>query len=323
VATSASEILLLDPSFLFSAGGLASLRDDQVRDGVIVSRTFRRWLSNERDLAFPAFVADDDAKAFGKRREQLVGLIDGIKSFSYEGVDLPDGPQDILRALLNSGNPNAELLADEWAFLQSRSWMVSKLRRPYEAFRDAGATIIEVGGQIGNRLIARVIPADKIPPVLMVRFRAKAAASGLGSAVPRWELACWVPRARSEEGISARNLGPLSLGSLIRSCLDQSRQSCSPVRFASTVAYRPRAFVTIGGAVLPSVVPVPSWLRPLTPHPPKWCGSGEPAATPHAARTRLCGRSSRVTPQCSGYNSSPPILHARSINRQRKEPSCY
>ena len=175
-----SEFLLLDPSFVMSRPGFQWLASGGGWGEVILPLTFRRWLEGEIDLDIMAVVAPRDRRAVDSRRRYVLDLTTGMDVFSSGEADLPASSRDVLNALLALGGPNAELLADEWAFLQSQSWMTSKLRRPYEAFRDAGATLIEVGNKVGDRLIRQVIPADKIPPVLTAKFRAIAAAKWIG-----------------------------------------------------------------------------------------------------------------------------------------------
>jgi hypothetical protein len=63
-----------------------------------------------------------------------------------------------------------------WAFLQSQSFLVSKLRHPLDAFRDAGSAIVEFGRDVGRNLIGQVIPADRIPPALTPGLISRAAA---------------------------------------------------------------------------------------------------------------------------------------------------
>jgi hypothetical protein len=63
--------------------------------------------------------------------------------------------------------------------LQTQSAMLSKLRHPVEAFRDAGAFIVEVGRKTGVRLIEQVIPKEHLPEGLGNRVLAKAAAKWL------------------------------------------------------------------------------------------------------------------------------------------------
>jgi hypothetical protein len=172
--------MLLDPSFVMSRPGFQWLASGGGWGEVILPLTFRRWLEGEIDLDIAAVVAPHDRRAIDYRRKELLGITTGMGVFSSSEVDLRGGSRDVLGALLGIGGLNAELLADEWAFLQSQSWMTSKLRRPYEAFRDAGATIIEVGAKVGDRLITSVIPANKVPPVLTAKFRAIAAAKWIG-----------------------------------------------------------------------------------------------------------------------------------------------
>ncbi len=60
--------------------------------------------------------------------------------------------------------------------MQTHSFLVSKLRRPLDAFRDAGSVILEFGQRMEDYLIRQVIPADAVPSVFTPGFRAKVGA---------------------------------------------------------------------------------------------------------------------------------------------------
>jgi hypothetical protein len=165
---------MLDPSFLFSEDGLAWVEEnDDVREGVVVPATFTQWLREERDLDLEALLAPEDLDAAAGRRDRLISLLGEIPDYSYVGADLTRGAEEVLGFLLAGGD---DLRADEWAFLQSHSFLVSKLRHPLDAFRDAGAVIVEFGRKVGLNLLGQVIPKEKIPPVLDQKLMVKAAA---------------------------------------------------------------------------------------------------------------------------------------------------
>ncbi len=52
----------------------------------------------------------------------------------------------------------------EWSFLQSNSWFGSQSWRPFKAFLEAGAYVLEVGKRTGINLLEQVIPKEHIPP---------------------------------------------------------------------------------------------------------------------------------------------------------------
>jgi hypothetical protein len=76
----------------------------------------------------------------------------------------PRSVEEVRLTLVLERSPVGDLYADEWAFLQTHSVMLSKLRRPLDAFRDAGAVIVEFGRKTGAKLLEQVIPKEHLPP---------------------------------------------------------------------------------------------------------------------------------------------------------------
>jgi hypothetical protein len=154
--------LMVDPSLLFSETALAWLQEDPTaQDGIIVPAVFMEWLRGERSLLPSSVIAGEDLEVFDQRRERLLSVLSDVPTFSYHEVRLEDEADAVLRDLFASAREPrdlTELRADEWAFLQSQSFLVSKLRHPLEAFRDAGSVILEVGRWAEKYLIGEVIP---------------------------------------------------------------------------------------------------------------------------------------------------------------------
>ena len=81
-------------------------------------------------------------------------------------------------------------LLDEWTFLTSKSWVASRVRRPFSAFIRAGGVAIEWGGRNFDRVAARVlrIPRQEMPRPLTRGQRLRAVtkwiAAGGSSALP-------------------------------------------------------------------------------------------------------------------------------------------
>jgi hypothetical protein len=170
-------LLMVDPSLLLSGEGLAWLREEPLaRRGVIVPATFRRWLVDEVDLDLTRIVAPDDAEQLTERHDLLRELLGDFPDFSHRERRLQRGAEDVRRALLSGSDPNRELWADEWVFLQSHSVLVAKLRSALDAFRDAGGAILEVGRREGMELIRNVIRPEHIPPALTPQLIARATA---------------------------------------------------------------------------------------------------------------------------------------------------
>jgi hypothetical protein len=80
-----------------------------------------------------------------------------------------------------------QILTEEWLFMTSSSWIVSRIKRPFSTFVRSGAVAIEWGAKTFDRLAARVLkiaPAD-VPRPLTAGQRLRAiskwiAVSGLG-----------------------------------------------------------------------------------------------------------------------------------------------
>jgi hypothetical protein len=176
------DLLMLDPSFLFSEDGVTWLREEpRVRtEEIVISSALMGWLrSGDRVEDLMAFVAPEDLDGIDERRAALAELLEVSQTFSWEGVDLEGPDEEVLLALREGGDLAAAALADEWAFLQSHSWALSKLHLPLDAFRDAGAAVLEYGRRLREELVNVVIPQKEAPPALTRRLLAKASAKWL------------------------------------------------------------------------------------------------------------------------------------------------
>jgi hypothetical protein len=175
MATPVSDLLMVDPSLLLSEEGLAWLdKDESARRSIVIPAVFAEWLSGERELEIESLVAPEDLESVSERRARLNEILGEVAAFSHHEATLSRQAQAVLQSLLDSKDPIGELRADEWAFLQSHSFIASKVRHALDAFRDAGAVIVEFGRKVGRQLIAQVIPADKLPSVLTPKLMAVA-----------------------------------------------------------------------------------------------------------------------------------------------------
>lgn len=178
VSQSERKRLMLDPSFLFSADAVEWLLDDpDARDGIVVPAAFADWLDGARSNADVAvFVAQDDREAYWARLGELAEILQEVAVFHDDEATLSPEDDEVRRALIEGGDTAARILAEEWTFLQSQSWAVSKLRHPLDAFRDAGAGVVEFGRKFRDELISVVVPERGAPDVLTPKFVAKVAA---------------------------------------------------------------------------------------------------------------------------------------------------
>ncbi len=172
--------LMLDPSFLFSEDGVDWLEQDQPElASIVVSAAFARWLSPFEPEP-TSFIDGDDWNDYPQRRDRLYNVLNNAPRFRYSDVEASLNPpsREVLTAILTLDLPSleAEVLADEWAFLQSQSWLVAKLQRPIDVFRDSGAAVIQFGRKLRGQMIETVIPKEDTPPALTTSLVAKAGA---------------------------------------------------------------------------------------------------------------------------------------------------
>lgn len=85
----------------------------------------------------------------------------------------------VARALELSGGPFAAVYAEEWAFLQRNSWMASRGRGLLDALLGAGAAVVTYGRRFRDEMIAAVIQAENVPPVIKSEYF-------LTKVVPKW-----------------------------------------------------------------------------------------------------------------------------------------
>ncbi len=170
-----------DPSFLLSEEGLEMANDSaEAGRSLIVPATFDAWLREDRRVEFERLLSREDLETSGERFAQLQALSAAgvLRPFSYREADLQEGSSEILVRVLELGDPLSALWADEWAFLQSNSWLVSKLRHALDAFEQVEAFVVELGRDARQKLLEEVLPKEKIPEELTPKV--------LGSAAAKW-----------------------------------------------------------------------------------------------------------------------------------------
>jgi hypothetical protein len=102
----------------------------------------------------------------------LIGLLNSIRTFSFEeAVDLPDGTKAVQDALLQSG-PLGEIYADEWVFLFTHSSLAirERARQTLDAFTKGGARVFTATGDNLEGFLARA--RQKIPAPVLDRMKA-------------------------------------------------------------------------------------------------------------------------------------------------------
>jgi len=182
----ASDLLLLDASFLLSWEGLGWLQEDpEARRQVIISQALARSLQGEAEIDLDSFLAEEDREIVGDSRERISAFIQEVPTFSHQEARLIEPwDDDVRRALVDEGGTNGEILADEWSFLVSHSWMAAKLQYPLDKFRDAGAVVVSYGRRFRDQMIRTVVPSEHVPTALTRGFEAKVTAKWLVVAGP-------------------------------------------------------------------------------------------------------------------------------------------
>jgi hypothetical protein len=133
-------------------------------------------------------VAPDDLDWLAERRGDIWELLSVMSTFSAQGVQLAEHDEEVLLTLLERGDPVSLMIADEWAFLQSHSWAVAKLPVMLDAFRDAGAAIVQYGRKLRDEMIKTVIPQNGAPPAMTPQLLATAAAKWIVLEEPVWPV---------------------------------------------------------------------------------------------------------------------------------------
>jgi hypothetical protein len=50
-----------------------------------------------------------------------------------------------------------KVLFEEWVFLQENSWIISRIKKPFDKFIEAGAVSLQVGGTTVKRMVAKTL----------------------------------------------------------------------------------------------------------------------------------------------------------------------
>lgn len=177
-----SKRLMLDPSFLLSSDGFQWLEGNWAGNwDIAVPSTFFKWLEHPaRHELLRQFVTPDDQAGYEERSERLSYLLNSGNQFSLNDAPLlDDAVASVLRELMARPEATGELWADEWVFLWSNSWLLSKLHHPLDAFRDAGAAVVEYGRSARDRMISLVMPNEQLPAAVTPELLGKVAAKWL------------------------------------------------------------------------------------------------------------------------------------------------
>jgi hypothetical protein len=134
---------MIDPSLALTDEGMALFEDEEIARGLAVSNAFYEALANEdRRQDFEVFGVVPDVNQMRRLRALLEPS--WIEKFSTEDLgELPDGAAEIRARLLDDGEPLAQIAAEQWVFIVSRSWLLDRGRRFVNRVARAGAELIE------------------------------------------------------------------------------------------------------------------------------------------------------------------------------------
>lgn len=166
----ASGPLMLDPSLLLARYTLdaviSAVKYGELR-AVIPASFWRPFLEGKVPAKVASFF-----RLTGPALEprQLIGALDRLVPFEpYETSDTAQPSSEFLDALWHEARDETvlQVLIEEWNFLNTHSWIASRIKRPFSTFVKAGAIAIEGGRHVLNQAVARTLKrGDLVPPAL-------------------------------------------------------------------------------------------------------------------------------------------------------------
>jgi hypothetical protein len=178
--------VILDPSVLFRPQALDVFEDSP--ELFVVSQSF---LYDLQDDAFAPTIAllsagrkyanDPDRE---RQCERVLAFCQQATTFSYEEGGPSGLDAEVTTQLLTSRATMARVWADEWVFLQTHSIMFSAARRPLDAFRRAGAAIVEYSRRVLDEVVDVVIPRTTKSATTQEACSCGGRSSGWSSVVP-------------------------------------------------------------------------------------------------------------------------------------------
>lgn len=171
-----SDHFMIDPSLLLTRSKLTWARKRDVSEAAVISKSFYEAVRHGRHDSLLPFVASRDRDTVGLAAEALRPVLRPMEKFSHRSVtSLPTEAEAVRVALEASKSPGADILADEWSYLVTHSWLVAKRKAVLTRIRRAGADVLEITPRpaiakrredVIRQLISVVIPEAKVPAVL-------------------------------------------------------------------------------------------------------------------------------------------------------------
>jgi hypothetical protein len=205
-ARDSSNTFMADPSLLLSPSGMWLPENPEVRDALVISGAFYSALAERQvEKLTPYFTS---LRTLEEQRSVLLPVLGDLRFFSaHEATDLSDEVTRVRRNLLDSPNPAAEILADEWVYLATESWLASKRRYVLDKLRVAGAATKEYRERLDMRVVEAMIPEGEIPPVLTTEL--------LRTARIKWLLYCGVVGGASAGGAAIGGVPGAAAGAVL------------------------------------------------------------------------------------------------------------
>ncbi len=171
---------MVDPSVLMSRRRLQPLQRTQL-EFVVPAAFYSRLASADYDagvLRAWGGIHHANRSADGPglsdivryRREEVLEALANMPRFASTDADLTSQEDRAVRDALDDGSWLGSVHADEWTFLQTNSTMLSRWRRPIDAFMKAGSAVIAYGRRARDEFVRQVVPDDHIPPSLTPGF---------------------------------------------------------------------------------------------------------------------------------------------------------
>lgn len=180
--------LMLDPSLLLSRRTLGlvmeSWREGEL-EGAILPPSFA-ISALHGELSPRSIQLYGETLSLVPELEEIARFVDesGFLTELPEETPRTEVPAEFDRQLARIARDDLahRILREEWAFLISRSFLGSRLRRPFNSFLRAGAVAMEWGGKRLDEIAAKTlkIPPEEMPKALTPRKRFRAAAKWIG-----------------------------------------------------------------------------------------------------------------------------------------------
>ena len=164
---------MLEASFILSEEGVSWLTGEgaQYVEGMAVSRALVGEMQ-QRDSGALSWFGELDSDRLGT----LAEVLGRAQLFSHEQIgEVGEGAGAVRsRLFAEHDQRTAEILADEWIFLQTQSWIGAKSRKAFDAFKAAGGRLRELPSPIARRLIAKTLKKEELPEHIPLKLLRKA-----------------------------------------------------------------------------------------------------------------------------------------------------